>query len=199
MRQHGLDAADVVVMSGDDVVVTKAGKTTYGLDRFFSSLYGKAVPGRCFLSLSLLSVKRRMSYPVVTEQVEKACAAAAQAQSTKQFKGQRGHPPGSKNRNRREVELSPSLRFIQEHIKSSLKQIGDAFKVVYFILTVSWVITMPCKWSDKWVCMWCRSFGIIQRGIFRMRGGDHSANMARSSTLGMCHLPPSRPRRLMKG
>ena len=36
IRQHLLDADDVVVMSGDHVVVTKSGKTTYGLDRFFS-------------------------------------------------------------------------------------------------------------------------------------------------------------------
>ena len=84
IRQHLLDADDVVLMSGDHVVVTKAGKTTYGLDRFFSSLYGKAVPGLCFLSLSLLSVKRRTSYPVVTEQVEKACEAAAQAPSNEE-------------------------------------------------------------------------------------------------------------------
>jgi putative transposase len=133
IRQHLLDVDDVVVMSGDYVVVTKAGKTTYGLDRFFSSLYGKAVPGLCFLSLSLLSVKRRTSYPVVTEQVAKAGEAAAPAQSTQKAKGQRGRPPGSKNRNRRDVELSPSLRFLQEHIKSLLKQIGDACKVVYFI------------------------------------------------------------------
>ena len=133
IRQHLLDADEVVVMSGDYVVVTKAGKMTYGLDRFFSSLYGKAVPGLCFLSLSLLRVKRRLSYPVVTEQVEKTCEAVAQAQPTKKSKGPRGRPPGSKNRHRREVELSPSLRFIQKHIKSLLQQIGDAFKVVYFI------------------------------------------------------------------
>jgi putative transposase len=115
------------------VVVTKSGKTTYGLERFFSSLYGKAVPGLCFLSLSLLSVKRRTSYPVVTEQMEKACEAATQAPPTKKASGQRGRPKGSKNRNRREVALSPSLRFIQEHIKRLLQQIGDAFKVVYCI------------------------------------------------------------------
>ena len=133
IRQHLLDVDDVVVMSGDYVVVTKAGKTTYGLDRFFSSLYGKAVPGLCFLSLSLLSVKRRTSYPVVTEQVAKAGEAVVPAQSPKKTKGQRGRPPGSKNRNRRDVELSPSLRFLQEHIKSLLQQIGDACKVVYFI------------------------------------------------------------------
>jgi putative transposase len=133
IRHHVLDADDVVLMSGDHVVVTKSGKMTYGLDRFFSSLYGKTVPGLCFLSLSLLSVKRRTSYPVLTEQVAKVCEAAAQAQSTKKSRGQRGRPQGSKNRNRREVALSPSLRFIQEHIQSLLKQIGDAFKVVYFI------------------------------------------------------------------
>ena len=133
IRHHLLDADDVVVMSGDHVVVTKAGKTTYGLDRFFSSLYGKTVPGLCFLSLSLLSVKHRTSYPVVTEQVAKACEAAAQAQPTKTSRGSRGRPKGSKNRNRREVELSPSLHFIQHHIKRLLQQIGDAFKVVYFI------------------------------------------------------------------
>jgi len=120
-------------MSGDHVVVTKAGKATYGLDRFFASLYGKAVPGLCFLSLSLLSVKRRTSYPVVTEQVEKAGEATAQAQPTQKASRPRGRPKGSKNRNRREVTLSPSLRFIQEHIKRLLQQIGEAFKVVYFI------------------------------------------------------------------
>lgn len=115
------------------MVVTKSGKTTYGLERFFSSLYGKAVPGLCFLRLSLLSVTRRTSSPVVPEQVEKACEAAAQAQPTKKSSGQRGRPKGSKNRHRREVELSPSLRFLQEHIKRLLQQIGAAFKVVYVI------------------------------------------------------------------
>ena len=133
IRHHVLDTDDVVLMSGDHVVVTKAGKMTYGLDRFFSSLYGKAVPGLCFLSLSLLSVKRRTSYPVVTEQVEKATEAVAQAQPPQQSGGQRGRPKGSQNRNRREVELSPSLRFLQVHIKKVLRQIGEAFKVVYFV------------------------------------------------------------------
>src|SRR5713226_372584 len=50
IRHHLLDHDDVILMGGDDVVVTKSGKTTHGLDRFFSSLYGKTVPGLCFLS-----------------------------------------------------------------------------------------------------------------------------------------------------
>ena len=134
--RHSLwDGDEVALMSGDHVVVTKSGKSTHGLDRFFSSLYGKAVPGLCFLSLSLLSVKHRLSYPVVTEQVDKPLTVPVQAtaKQTQSPGGSRGRPKGSKNRNRREVDLNPSLRFIQLHIKRLLEQIGDTFKVVYFI------------------------------------------------------------------
>jgi putative transposase len=135
IRHHLWDGDDVALMSGDHVVVTKSGKTTHGLDRFFSSLYGQAVPGLCFLSLSLLSVKHRTSYPVVTEQVDKRLEVPVQATptKTKTSGGSRGRPKGSKNRNRREIELSPSLGFIQTHMKKVLEQIGDAFSVIYFI------------------------------------------------------------------
>jgi len=40
---HRPDA--VYLLAGDEVVVTKAGTHTYGLERFFSSLYGQAIPG----------------------------------------------------------------------------------------------------------------------------------------------------------
>jgi putative transposase len=135
IRHHLWDGDEVASMSGDHVVVTKSGKTTHGLDRFFSSLYGKAVPGLCFLSLSLLSVKHRTSYPVVTEQVDKPLEMSGQAaaKQKKRSGGSRGRSKGSQNRHRREVDLSPSLCFIQRHIKRLLEQIGDPFKVVYFI------------------------------------------------------------------
>ena len=38
IRHHLLDQDDVIVMAGDDVVVTKSGKQTQGSGRFFSSL-----------------------------------------------------------------------------------------------------------------------------------------------------------------
>jgi putative transposase len=70
---------------------------------------------------------------VITEQVEKPSEALVQEPAKKKARGRRGRPKGRRNRNRREVELSPSLGFIQEHIKRLLEQIGDAFKVVYFL------------------------------------------------------------------
>ena len=102
IRHHLLEPGDTILLAGDHVVVTKSGKKTYGLDRFFSSLYGQAVPGLCFLSLSLVSAKRRTSYPALIEQVKKA--PAFQKQPKKKSGGQRGRPKGSKNRNRRDVE-----------------------------------------------------------------------------------------------
>ena len=71
IRHHLLTKADTILIGGDETVATKSGQKTYGLDRFFSSLYGKPVPGLSFFSLSLISVKERTSYPVMMEQVIK--------------------------------------------------------------------------------------------------------------------------------
>ncbi len=133
IRYHLLAPDDVILMGGDDVVVTKSGKQTHGLDRFFSSLYGKTVPGLGFLSLSLISVKRRTSYPVLTEQIDKPHSDTPQEVSKKKSHGKRGRPPGSKNQHRRDVVLSHYLRFVQETIKRLLQLIGDHVKVMYFV------------------------------------------------------------------
>src|SRR6266849_7130654 len=100
---------------------------------FFPSLYGKAVPGLCFLSLSLISVKRRTSYPVMMEQMDKKPNDDPPDVSKKTSPGKRGRPQGSKNRSRRAVELSPALRFVQETITRFLQLIGDHVKVIYFV------------------------------------------------------------------
>ena len=133
IRHHLLDQDDVIVMAGDDVVVTKAGKQTHGLGRFFSSLYGKKVPGLGFLSLSLLSVKRRTSYPVMMEQLAQSHTETPREVSKHKSHGKRGRPQGSKNQHRRDGVLSPSLRVVQETIKRLLALIGDHFQVMYFV------------------------------------------------------------------
>src|SRR5688500_3294021 len=145
IRTHLVDQDDVIVASGDHVVVTKAGKQTNGLDRFFSSLYGKAVPGLCFVSLSLISVKHRKSYPALMEQVEKpsetipsapAQAAKKKRQGQSVAKAKRhggGRPKGSTNRRPREVELSPSLVFIQAQIVRLKHLVGDHLTLRYFL------------------------------------------------------------------
>jgi putative transposase len=133
IRQHLLDPSEVLLMAGDEVVVTKSGKKTHGLERFFSSLYGKAVPSVCFLSLSLISVRRGTSYPVRMEQVVRERVPSSPKAVKKPTEGQRGRPKGSGNRNRREVALSPDLRFVQETIRAALTLIGGELAVRYLL------------------------------------------------------------------
>jgi putative transposase len=52
-RTHLLDRESDYILARDEGVVPKAGKSTYGLSRFFASLSGKAVPGVAFLAVSL--------------------------------------------------------------------------------------------------------------------------------------------------
>src|SRR3712207_2985929 len=68
-RQHVFQADDVYLLAGDEVVVTKAGKQTAGIGRFFSSVYQRAVPGLAFFSLALISTKDRRAFPMGLEQV----------------------------------------------------------------------------------------------------------------------------------
>ncbi len=58
-EEHLLDYQDTYLLAGDESVITKAGRMTYGLDHFFSGLLKKTVPGLSPFALSLISVKRR--------------------------------------------------------------------------------------------------------------------------------------------
>jgi len=139
IRHHLLERGEPVLIGGDETVVTKAGDKTYGLDRFFSSLYGKPVPGLAFFGLFLLSLKSRRSYPVMMEQVVKAQEGAtrkksAQSAEPKARKRKRGRPQGSRNKNRHNVELSPYLLQIQQMLKALLALIGLDLSLVYCVL-----------------------------------------------------------------
>jgi putative transposase len=79
--------------AGDEVVVTKAGKETSGLDRFYSSLYGKAVPGLSFFALSLIDLSERGSFPLRIEQSIRTEAEKAASKATKS----RGRNPPRKS------------------------------------------------------------------------------------------------------
>jgi putative transposase len=45
------------LLLGDEVVASKAGKETYGLDRFFSSIQQRVIPGLSFFTFSLVNVR----------------------------------------------------------------------------------------------------------------------------------------------
>lgn len=136
-RTHLFQSDDVYLLAGDETVVSKAGKHTPGLDRFFASLYGKPIPGLAFFTLSLLSTKERRSFPIALEQVvrsveEKASAQAKAAKPTAKRKP--GRPKGSTAKAKTALELSPELARIQTLIGTLLTRIGGFLPLTYLVL-----------------------------------------------------------------
>jgi putative transposase len=137
LRSHLVLEDEVYLLAGDEVVVTKAGKQTFGLNRFFSSLYGRPVKGLCFFSLSLVSVKRRSSYPLGCWQMVR-CAEAAEPATGERAQDKprkaRGRPKGSKNRDKVNVEFGAHLRFVQDLLQPVLKLVRSLIGVNYLVL-----------------------------------------------------------------
>ena len=141
-RQHVYRPDEVYLLAGDEVVATKAGKHTHGLDRFFSSLYGKPVPGLAFFTLSLVSTQQRRSFPIRVEQVvrsaaEKAASKAkadAKKQTPATAKRRPGRPKGSKNTPKADVTLTPELLRITGMLDALLKLIAGFLPLTYLLL-----------------------------------------------------------------
>ena len=141
-RQHLHCPTDVYFVAGDEVIVTKAGKHTHGLDRFFSRLYGRPVPGLAFFTLSLVSVQKRRSFPMRIEQVvrsdaEKAASkatAAAKKPTGAQATRRPGRPKGRKNTPKAAATLTPELVRITGMLTALLQLSATVLSVTSLVL-----------------------------------------------------------------
>jgi putative transposase len=149
-RTYLWQAGGVYLLAGDETVVTKSGKQTFGLDRVFSSLYQKAVSGVALWVWALVSVQERQSYPLLVAPVlrsagEKAAAAAertaarqaAQKQQTRhpnQPCARRGRPLGSKTQRGVEAELNAERQRISGWLKLVLEVVREVLEVRYVVL-----------------------------------------------------------------
>ena len=137
-RRHLFDRESAYILAGDETIVAKSGDRTYGLSRFFSSLYGRCVPGLAFFAVSLVSVKQRCSYPMLMEPIvrqpaslEPRCEVAERQKPS--VKRKRGRPKGSRNHNKTEVVFSETLKHLQTMLKKVLAEIGDLIPLRYFV------------------------------------------------------------------
>jgi putative transposase len=132
---------DEYILAGDEVVVSKAGKETYGLDRFFSSIQQRPIPGISFFTFSLVNVRERQSYPVQTTQVVKSAEEKAARKARAQEKAKKtaekkkpGRPKGSKNKNKQAVVLNAELLRIQKALRALLETIRTVLSLKYVVL-----------------------------------------------------------------
>ena len=138
-------AGSEYLLVGDESVVSKAGQKTYGLDRFFSSIFGKPIAGLAFFALSLVSIDERKSYPLAVEQVtrsatDKTTAQANKAKGSKKSpkrvkkQGKPGRPAGVKNKDKRQIEWNEELRRLQGMVSTLLGQISHLILIRYLVL-----------------------------------------------------------------
>lgn len=160
-RQHLYQPGAVYIWAGDESVVSKSGQKTYGLDHFFSSLYGKPIPGVSFFALSLINTQERRSYPMMIEQIvkdsetlatikdEKVGIPKAQA---KPGQGQVGRPKGSKNKDKRQVVMTPELEMLHNMLQKQLLLSGETFPATY--------LTLDGKFGHNAACQVVQGLGL---------------------------------------
>jgi hypothetical protein len=141
-RERFLKLADEYIGAGDETVISKAGKKTFGLDRFFAGLQQQVIPGISFFAFSLINVNEEHSYPLQATQiiksaeekaVRKAKSEAKKAKSTSEKK-KPGRPKGSKNKDKQAVVLNPELLRIQIALKSFIATLGVFINLRYVAL-----------------------------------------------------------------
>jgi putative transposase len=139
LGMHYQAVGGIFLLVGDETVVTKAGKQTFGLDRFFSSIYQKSVPGLAFFGISLVSVETKQSSLLLLAQMTRTESTIKPVTKTKNKLATKpapkgGRPKGSKNHNRRTVELPAPLQKVQSHLQQVLTLIGDKLAIPFCLL-----------------------------------------------------------------
>jgi len=130
LKSHLMASDGVYLLAGDEVVVSKAGKTTHGVGRFYSGLAQRVIPSVSFMALSLIDVKARQSYPLCVEQIlptEKATKPEAPP------KRKRGRPKGRKNYEKPDPKLSDLLSLFQGML-TPLEPILTTIRVKHVVL-----------------------------------------------------------------
>jgi len=129
---------DEYIAAGDEVVFGKAGKETYGIGRFFSSLQNRVIPGLSFFVFSVIHVKERQSYPIQAVQMVKRCPAPVEGRAKKKpinkEKRPVGRPKGGKNKKSEKPILSPELLRIQPVLQAFLVVLKGVLAVRYLVM-----------------------------------------------------------------
>jgi putative transposase len=138
IKKHLIKKKNIYLLGGDEVVISKDGKHSYGLDLFYSSLENRVKKSLAFLNLSLISVEDRKAYPLINKQIirenKEGCVKDKSSKvKKKKQKGKRGRPKGSGNKDKKDVKLPPYLEFVQKYIKEAVERIDKELNIIYFV------------------------------------------------------------------
>ena len=137
IKSHLIKKESVYIMGGDEVVISKAGKHSYGLDLFYSSLQNRVKKSLAFLNISRIGIDARKAYPLSNEQILKeskeGCIKSKTKKKKQKKKRGKGRPEGSGNKDKMNPELPKYLEFVKNAITTALERIGKDVNVKYFV------------------------------------------------------------------
>lgn len=144
VESHLFQPGHEYILAGDATTITKSGKHTFGIDRFFSGVLGIVVKGIEFFALSLIDVTARQSYPLGVKQTVRDKEETAKPKKKPLKKKKRsgtkkpaklsGRPRGALNKDRMKLDLSSELLRIHELLQSVLKLLRVFVSVRYLAL-----------------------------------------------------------------
>ena len=121
-----------VILVADETTVSKSGKSSYGVDYFYSGVHNRAIRGLSFLSFALVDVKTRKSYPLFTRQMKKAKKKEVKQDVEPKVKNPVGRPKGSKNKNNGVAPLKGTFKVVSHYIKH-IKKVIKLPNLRYFV------------------------------------------------------------------
>ena len=147
VESHLFNPSHEYILAGDATTITKSGKNTFGINRFFSGVLGMVVKGIEFFAISLIDVTTRKSYPLGVKQTIREKTEPTEAAKRKKWKQKKprkkvppkpsnlkGRPAGVLNKDKMKLELSSELLRIHELLKAVLKLLRVFVKVKYLAL-----------------------------------------------------------------
>lgn len=132
------------LLAGDATTITKSGKNTFGINRFFSGVLGIVVKGIEFFAISLIDVTARKSYPLSVKQTvrekedspkqKRKPSKKKNRSGTKKPSNLKGRPKGALNKDKMKLELSSELLRVNEILQSVLKLLRVFVSVRYLAM-----------------------------------------------------------------
>ena len=131
------DSGELILVA-DETAVTKSGKKTYGLDKFFNSIYQKVMNSLYFSGISLIDVDANKAYGLLMSQLvftveEKANLKKAKENKKRAKGGKRGPKVGSKNKPKKETKLSPTFKLLKSQLTEVLTKLKVKHQINYFM------------------------------------------------------------------
>jgi putative transposase len=128
---HLHDTSHPYILAFDETTITKSGKKTYGIDRYFSGTHGHMVKGLSFGMLAVVDGDARRSYPVHVTQIVHSSAKKSVVTTPKR---PRGRPLGSRNKPLQDQTRSPELTRIDAQLTQFLHENNGIIPLRYIAL-----------------------------------------------------------------